>query len=202
MATEKLYDVVCSKCANTYGDSDTYTRTVCSGIPLKEAQQAMLDDALSKIEYNGHIYVGNENEEFDYLDYDTLKEKVTRYLKRHSIGRSMSVIQWSNDVIDYSIVEHEEPAKAEIWTVAWAEFDGWNYELYTGSELFKSKEEAIAWVENDYSQELEDKFGQDPDDNHKPLKLNKKQIDGLNNTINFPECENSYHTWTINKSTL
>ena len=44
MATEKLYDVVCSKCANTYGDSDTYTRTVCSGIPLKEAQHRRRSD--------------------------------------------------------------------------------------------------------------------------------------------------------------
>ena len=95
-------------------------------------------------------------------------------------------------------IEHDEPAKNEIWTVSWAEFDGWEFELYTGTQLFKSKEDAIAWVENDYNQELEDKF----DGTRNPLKLNKKKIDGLDNQIDFPECENSYRKWTINKSTL
>ena len=93
-------------------------------------------------------------------------------------------------------------AKNEIWTVAWAEFDGWNYDLYTGSQIFKSKEAAIDWVERDYNQELAEKFDQDSDGNHKPLKLAKKKIDGLDNKIDFPECENFYRTWTITKSTL
>jgi hypothetical protein len=201
MKKEKLYDVICSK-SDAFGNSETYTRTVGLKLPLKEAQESMLDDALSEIEYNGHIYVGKEGEEFEYSDYDTLKKNVTSYLKRHSIGKSLSIEQWDNEVIDYSIVEHKEPAQTEVWTVAWAEFDGWNSELYTGSLVFKSKEEAIAWVENDYNQELAEKFGQDPDDNHNQLKLNNKKIDGLDNKIDFPKCENIYRKWTINKSTL
>ena len=201
MKKEKLYDVTCSK-SDPYSTDEPYTRTVGLKLSLKEAQESMLDDALSEIEYNGHIYVGKDGEEFEYIDYDNLKENVTRYLKRHSVGRSITVTQWNGEEIDYSIVEHEEPAQTEIWTVAWAEFDGWNYELYTGSQVFKSKEEAIAWVENDYNQELDEKFGQDPDDSHKPLKLAKTKIDGLDNKIDFPECENCYRKWTINKSSL
>lgn len=200
MANDKLYDVVCAK-SDPYNNVDPYTRTVGSKLSLKDAQQSMLDAAVSEIGYNGYLYVGKDSEEFQYIDYVTFKQNVDRYLKRHSIGKSMSVCQGNNEVIDYSIVEHEEPAKTEIWMVAWAEFDGWNYELYTGSQVFTSKEAAIQWVENDYNQELDDKFG-DSDKTYKKLKLNKKKIDGLDNQIEFPECENSYRKWTINKSTL
>ena len=211
MKKEKLYNVVCSKC-DSYSDTEPYTRTVGVKLPLKEAQQAMLDDALSEIEYNGYIYVGKDGEEFEYIDYDNLKENVTKYLKRHSIGRSMSVTQWDGEELDYSIVEHKEPAKnelcsveppqTEVWSVGWAEFDGWESELYAGSEVFKTKEEAIAWVENDYNTTLADKFGQDPDDepdDHPELKLDPNKIED-NSTVEFPECENFYRKWIFNRS--
>ena len=211
MKKEKLYNVVCSKC-DSYSDTEPYTRTVGVKLPLKEAQQAMLDDALSEIEYNGHIYVGKDGEEFEYIDYDNLKENVTKYLKRHSIGRSMSVTQWDGEELDYSIVEHKEPAKnelcsveppqTEVWSVGWAEFDGWESELYAGSEVFKTKEEAIAWVENDYNTTLADKFGQDPDDepdDHPELKLDPNKIED-NSTVEFPEYENFYRKWIFNRS--
>lgn len=205
MSQEKLYDVVCSK-FDAIGNGETYNRTVDTKLPLKEAQQAMLDDALAVIEYNGFMYVGKDGEEFKYTDYDVLERNVHAYVKRHSIGRTLTVTQWDNEEIEYKIVAHKEPAKKpaknEVWSVAWAEFDGWNSELYTGSQVFKSKDEAIAWVENDYNQELAEKFGQDPDDDHKPLKLKKKNIDGLDNKIEFPECENTYRKWVITKATV
>ena len=201
MSQKKLYDVVCSK-FDAVGNGETYNRTIGSKLSLEEAQQSMLDDALSEVEYNGFIYVGKDGEEFKYTDYDVLERDVHGYLKRHGIGRTLSVVQWDNEEIDYKIVEHKEPAKKEIWTVAWAEFDGWNYELYTGSQVFDSKDAAIAWVENDYNQELSEKFGQDPDDNHKPLKIKKQNIDGLDNQIDFPECENIYRKWVITKATV
>lgn len=202
---EKLYDVICSK-SNPYSDTEPYERTVGTKLPLKEAQQAMLDDALSEIEYNGHIYVGKDGEEFEYIDYDNLEENVRRYLKRHSIGTSLNITQWDNEELDYSIVEHEEPAQkpatSEIWSVGWAEFDGWESELYAGSEVFKTKEEAIAWVENDYNTTLADKFDQDPDeepDDHPELKLDPNKIED-NSTVEFPECENFYRKWSFNRS--
>ena len=201
MAKAKLYDVFCTK-SNLLDNDEPFHRTIGLKLPLKEAQETMLDVALSDIEYNGHIYVGKDGEEFEYADYDTLKENVTRYLKRHSVGRSITVTQWDNEELDYSIVEHKEPDQAEVWTVAWAEFDGWNSDLYTGCQVFTSKEAAIAWVESDYNQTLEEKFSQDPDDDNEPLKLNPKKIDGLDNKVDFPECENFYRKWTINKSSL
>lgn len=207
MKKEKLYDVVCSK-FDAVGNGETYNRTVATKLPLKEAQQAMLDDALTEVEYNGFIYVGKDNEEFKYTDYDALEKNVHDYLKRHSIGKSMSVTQWDNEEIDYSIVEHKEPAQTveppqtEVWSVGWAEFDGWESELYAGSEVFKTKEEAIDWVENDYNTTLEDKFGQDPDDepdDHPELKLDPDKIED-NSTVEFPECENFYRKWIFNRS--
>lgn len=118
----------------------------------------------------------------------------------------MSVTQWDNEEIDYKIVEHKEPAqkpaKSEIWSVGWAEFDGWESELYAGSEVFKTKEEAIAWVENDYNTTLADKFDQEPDeepDDHPELKLDPNKIED-NSTVVFPECENFYRKWIFNRS--
>lgn len=61
MKKEKLYDVVCSK-FDAVGNSETYNRTVGTKLTLKEAQQAMLDDALTEVEYNGFIYVGRDGE--------------------------------------------------------------------------------------------------------------------------------------------
>lgn len=200
MKNEKLYDVVCSK-SDPYSDTEPYTRTVGTKLPLKEAQQAMIDDALYEIKYNGHIYVGKDGEEFEYIDFDNLKENVTKYLKRHSIGRSMNIAQWNGEEIDYSIVEHKEPVKepaqTEIWTVSSAEFNGWDNKLDTCSSTFTSKQDAIDWVNRNYESVMEDFFGQDPDADV-DMELGLKESDfGFGYTVRTPDCENHYHTWNI-----
>lgn len=95
-------------------------------------------------------------------------------------------------------------AKTEIWVVTWAEFDGWEYELYTGFNLFKTKEDAIAWVEDDYNTTLADQFDQNPDedpDDHPELTVDPGSIED-SFTVDFPKAENYYRTWTISKKTI
>lgn len=89
----------------------------------------------------------------------------------------------------------------EYWIVAWAEFDGWQDCVTTGSDIFSSKEEAIAAVEKNYQEELDNHFIQ-TDKNYKPLKIDPATVTGYRHVFNFPECENYRYQWVIGKKIL
>jgi len=157
------------------------------------------DDYEQRITVNGDEYAYSTCFG-DGVTKDSFKQD---YGIEHITSISYRVHPWNpySDEEVYEIVEVQEP---EVWHVGWAEFDGWESELYAGSEVFKTKEEAIAWVENDYNTTLAEKFDQDPDedpDDHPELKLDPNNIDD-NSTVEFPEYENFYRKWIFNRTKI
>ena len=160
------------------------------------------DDYEQRITVNGDEYAYSTCFG-DGVTMDSFKQD---YGIEHITSISYRVHPWNSysDEEVYEIVDVQEP---ELWVVSWANFDGWESELYTGSEVFKTKEEAIEFVENDYNQILLDSFDVDNEDEderaeHQQLKLIPEKIDGLDNIVNFPEHENSYNQWRINKKKI
>lgn len=136
----------------------------------------------------------------DGVTKDSFKQD---YGIEHITSISYRVHPWNSysDEEVYEIVEVQEP---EVWTVAWAEFDGWESELYTGSEAFKTKEEAIAWIEHSYQDTIDERIAADDldDGQIKPLKIEPDQITGSGEKFDFPEVENRYYSWSITKTTF
>lgn len=144
--------------------------------------------------------------EYEYFQCFADNKSVEDFKKEHGIDKitSMSYMAtpWSNitsDIIQLEITT--EPTKdLELWHVGWGEFDGWEYELYSGSEVFTSKEAAIKWLKKDYKQRMEDFFGQDPDsDVNTELELDAGDFNDTYH-VKSPDCENRYAKWTINKT--
>lgn len=144
--------------------------------------------------------------EYEYFQCFADNKSVDEFKKEHGIDKitSMSYLDtpWSNllsDTIQLEITT--EPTKdLELWHVGWGEFDGWESDLYSGSEVFTSKEAAVKWLKKDYKQRMEDFFGQDPDSKVKTtLKLAAGDFD-TTYTVKTPDCENRYAKWTINRT--
>ena len=185
-----------------------------SGIEYREATKHMsLEETMwasvcesAPQDYEQRITVNDT--EYDYYQCFEDNKSVEEFKKEHGIDKitSMSYMDkpWSNmlsDIIQLEITT--EPSKdLELWHVGWGEFDGWEYELYSGSEVFTSKEAAVEWLKTDYKQRMEDFFGQDPDSDVKTeLELDAGDFDNTYH-VTSPDCENRYAKWTINRTVL
>lgn len=168
---------------------ETMWASVCESAPQDYEQRISVNDV-----------------EYEYFQCFADNKSVDEFKKEHGIDKitSMSYLDtpWSNllsDTIQLEITT--EPTKdLELWHVGWGEFDGWESDLYSGSEVFTSKEAAVKWLKKDYKQRMEDFFGQDPDsDVNTELKLDAGDFD-TTYTVKTPDCENRYAKWTINRT--
>lgn len=102
MKKSQLYDVVCTM---TKRDGEQYTQTVGTKLDKEEAQKAMVDVALSNLEYNGTIYFDKDEFCYDAItDRDAVYDKAAAYVKEHGAGMNVSVEQWDGVVLDYVLV--------------------------------------------------------------------------------------------------
>lgn len=162
------------------------------------------DDSDQQIFVNGKEY--SYYDCFDEPDEPGEEKTLEEFKKEYGIDQitSMSYLDtpWNSmcsDTIHLEIVQ-EEPTDLELWHVGWGEFDGWESDLYSGSEVFTSKAAAVKWLKKDYKQRMEDFFGQDPDSDVKTeLELDAGDFDTIY-TVKTPDCENRYAKWTINRT--
>lgn len=178
-------------------------RKATKHLSLEETMWASVCESAPQ-DYEQRITVNEE--EYEYFQCFADNKSVEAFKKEHGIDKitSMSYMAtpWSNitsDIIQLEITK--EPSKdLELWHVGWGEFDGWESDLYSGSEVFTSKEAAIKWLKKDYKQRMEDFFGQDPDFNvDTELVLDAGDFD-TTYTVQTPDCENKYAKWTISRT--
>lgn len=178
-------------------------RDATEHLTLEETMWASVCESAPQ-DYEQRISVNDT--EYDYYQCFEDNKSVEEFKKEHGIDKitSMSYMDtpWSNmlsDIIQLEIVQ-QEPTDLELWHVGWGEFDGWESEQYSGSEVFTSKEAAVEWLKKDYKQRMEDFFGQDPDSDVKTeLELDAGDIND-NYTVKSPDCENRYAKWTVNRT--
>ena len=168
---------------------ETMWASVCKSAPQDYEQRITVNDT-----------------EYEYGDCFDDNKSVEEFKKEHGIDKitSMSYMStpWSNMISDIIQLEiTTEPSKdLELWHVGWGEFDGWESDLYSGSEVFTSKAAAVKWLKKDYKQRMEDFFGQDPDSDVKTeLELDAGDFDTIY-TVKTPDCENRYAKWTISRT--